>query len=349
MTYEESDSPHRGATPPPMPAQLRPSSIQIHDTLHYTKSTQILQYDTTLTGDTELGLQHGESFVLLLMFYEVLNERIGRFNVMSRLMSAYERYSGKYKHRHVGISLGVRQNNKQIAVLPYDLSCWNSRLSGIGYIASDAQTALQEAIAQTRRNPENSISASDALYVDIHVTTVDQILQNFRLGSEAFVWNKLPRMGIRYPSLRTILQDHISYMLFAWRRPVNMPQVDAELEIINSEAQCAQYVLLLLIFLLRTQQIPHATSIHMNSIFALVYQKTSLHPHTLWQVLLATGVFAAVDEKCQVSTLQQFTRNRNLQDGIRKLTDIKLTNPYDTLIALNEILIWEFKHTHQFS
>ena len=73
-----------------------------------------------------MGLQHDESFILLLIFYEVLDEVFSGWNAFPRLVSLYERLSGKLKHRHVGISLGIRKNNKQIVVLPYDMSCWNS-------------------------------------------------------------------------------------------------------------------------------------------------------------------------------------------------------------------------------
>jgi len=78
----------------------------------------------------------------------------------------------------VGISLGVRRNTQQIAVLPYDLSCWNSRLSGIGYICSDSSARMPAQDRAVAGVVGNSISASDALYIDIDVGTVDQILQN---------------------------------------------------------------------------------------------------------------------------------------------------------------------------
>jgi hypothetical protein len=298
--------------------------------------------------ETPVGLEHGESFILLFMFYEVLHEQFMGWNILSRLVSLYERVSGKQKHRHVGISLGIRKNNRDIVVLPYDLSCWNSRESGISNISSHSgEVALGLGGIDTELKP-NMISASDALYVDIHVTTFDQILHNFKLNSDAYVWNKLPRKGIRYPTLTTILRDGLYYMLYYYRKAVDLQEVDIELEKINNEAQCAQYVLILLIYLLRTQQIQYASNIHMNTIFSLVYQKTSLHPHTLWNVLLDTKVFNVVSNTCSVVALQQFSRNRNHHGMTGKLSDIKLDNPYDTLIALNEILIYEFKYTHQF-
>jgi len=290
--------------------------------------------------DMPLGLQQGESFILLFMFYEVLNENIGTWNVLPRLVSLYERLSGKQKHRHVGISLGIRKNNKQILVLPYDLSCWNSRLSGISYISTHQKDTL---------SPANYISASDAVYMDIHVTVFDQILQNFKLNSDAFVWNRLPRKGIKYPTLSTIIWDHVLYTLHYHRKAVDLEQIDIELEKINNEAQCAQYVLMLLIYLLRTQQIPNATSGHMNSIYSLVYRKTSLHPHTLWHALLATNVFKVVEANCSVLTLQQFTHSASNYGAIGKLTDIKLDNPFDARVPLNEILVYECKYTHQFA
>jgi len=49
-------------------------------------------------GDTALGLEQSESFVLLLIFYEVLHDKIGRFNVMARLVSTYEQWTGKGCH-----------------------------------------------------------------------------------------------------------------------------------------------------------------------------------------------------------------------------------------------------------
>jgi len=176
-----------------------------------------------LGGSPGTGLGQGESFVLLLIFYEVLNERINGYNVMARLVSLYERCTGKIKHPHVGISLGVRKKDNQIAILPYDLSCWNSRLSGVCYISDDDTPALRGGLkaARSSSSSSNLIAASDALYVDIHVTMVDEILQNFRLCSGAFVWNKLPRKGVRYPSLRTILTDHLRYM-FAFGRPTTI-------------------------------------------------------------------------------------------------------------------------------
>jgi len=306
-----------------------------------------LRYGAPLgPGDTPLALGYGESFVLLLMFYEVLEERISRFDILSRLVSRYEQWTGKGRHRHVGISLGVRKDTKQIALLPYDLSCWNSRLSGIGYIASQASTIWREIPKENA--PENCISASEALYVDIDVTMVDLILHNFQLGNGAYVWNRLPRKGIKYPSLWTILRDHLMFLIFWRRTPVEMSRVDAEIDATDHEAQCAQYVLVLLVYMLKHNLVQGADEKHKNLIYALVYRKTSVHPHTLWVALVSTGIFSIVDRKCTVTTLQQFTRNQNTRDETRKLTDIKLTNPYDTLIALNEILVWEFKYTHLF-
>jgi len=305
--------------------------------------------ESMLSMEAPLGLQHDESFVLLLIFYEVLDEVFAGWNALPRMVSLYERLSGKQKHRHVGISLGIRKNNKHIVVLPYDMSCWNSRLSGIAYICSQQHDVRQMLEPVEANLKSNRISASDALYVDIHATTVDQILQNFKLNSDAFVWNKLPRKGIKYPTLATILWDTLYFMINFWHKAVELSQVDIELEKMNSEAQCAQYALILLVYLLRTQQIQHATSTHMNTIFSLVYHKTALHPHTLWNVLLNTKVFQVVSQSCSVLTLQQFAGNRDRYGTTGKLTDIKLENPYNTDIPLNEILIWEFKHTHQFA
>jgi len=298
-------------------------------------------------GDTPLGLGHGESFVLLLIFYEVLHEEIARFDILARLVSTYERWTGKGKHRHVGISLGVRKNTQQIALLPYDLSCWNSRLSGIGYISSDSSARMPVQDRTAAGLVGNCISASDALYIDIDVGTVDLILQNYQLGSGAYVWNRLPMTGIRYPTIWTIIRDHILYILFYCRTPVILPLVDKEIDAMNQEAQCAQYVLMLLVYMLKANRVGGATEKHKNTIYSLVYRKASLHPHTLWEVLGSTGVFASVGTKCAVSMLQQFTRTQCTRDVSGKLADIKLTNPYCTY-ALNEILVWEFKHTHLF-
>jgi hypothetical protein len=298
-------------------------------------------------GDTALGLEHGESFVLLLIFYEVLHEQIGRFHILARMVATYEKWTGKGKHRHVGISLGVRKNTQQIAVLPYDLSCWNSRLSGIGYISSDSSARMPVQDRAAAGLVGNCIAASDALYIDIDVGTVDQILQNYQLGSGAYVWNRLPMIGIRYPTIWTIIRDHILYVLFYCRTPVILTLVDKEIDAVNREAQCAQYVLMLLVYMLKANRVHGATEKHKNSIYALVYRKASLHPHTLWEVLAETGVFASVGTKCAVTMLQQFARTQNTRDESGKLADIKLTNPYYTY-ALNEILVWEFKHTHLF-
>jgi len=306
-----------------------------------------LRYGASLSpGNTPLGLGYGESFVLILVFYEVLSESIGRFNVLGRLVSTYEKWTGKGKHHHVGISLGVRKNKKQIAVLPYDLSCWNSRLSGIGYIASERIPCLKQTKDVTI--PSNCISASDALYLDIDVSMVDLILHNFQLGSGAYVWNRLPRRGIKYPSLWTIIRDHLMYIVFYRGTAVEMSRINAEIDAAENEAQCAQYVLMLLVYMLQNNLIACADEKHKNLIYALVFRKTSIHPHTLWEALVSTGVFALVDHKCTVTTLKQFTCNQGTWDETCKLTDVKLSNPYDTLIALNEILVWEFKHTHLF-
>ena len=84
----------------------------------------------------------------------------------------------------------------------------------------------------------NHISVSDALHVDIHATTVDQILQNFKLNSDAFVWNKLPRKGIKNPTLTTILWDTLYFLFNFWHKAVELPQVDIKLEKMNSEVKC---------------------------------------------------------------------------------------------------------------
>ena len=73
-------------------------------------------------------LKNEETFVFVFIFNEVVGLQLAWYDFFKWLVVLSEYCFGQYRHRHVGISIGRRLKNR-ITLLPYDLSCWNGRVS----------------------------------------------------------------------------------------------------------------------------------------------------------------------------------------------------------------------------
>ena len=77
-------------------------------------------------------LGSNDTYVAVLIFYSAKDVLLSDSNLITFAIQKIETITGKSKHRHVGLSLGVLMNHKNIRMsrLPFDLSCWSGRKSG---------------------------------------------------------------------------------------------------------------------------------------------------------------------------------------------------------------------------
>jgi len=109
-----------------------------------------------------------ETFVFVFIFYEVVGLQLAWYDIFKWLVVLSEYCFGQYRHRHVGISIGRRLKNR-ITLLPYDLSCWNGRVS--------SPTILRH---QNDDSPtKNIVRACDAVYMHVPINAVSDLLDNF--------------------------------------------------------------------------------------------------------------------------------------------------------------------------
>jgi len=281
------------------------------------------------------ALECGESYVLIFVFYEVVSLQIAWFDVLKRLIVCCEWLCGQSRHRHVGISVG-RRKNASFTILPYDLSCWNGRGSG----------ATELSYQEDNDVSVNRIKASDAVYMDIPLNVVYELLHNHEKCSGAYVWNQLPTVGAVYPSVKTILYDLMYYCLvLKWAPAWDMPAITLELEKIQSESQCAQYVLLVTAYLLCNNCIS-VPGIEKNKILSLLFHRTSLHPLTLWKILSTSVGMNILNTRHKFRILQHSLAECPLEDTLNKeLRTLVLAQPFTT-VMLNPILILDLYGGH---
>jgi hypothetical protein len=281
------------------------------------------------------ALENGESYVLIFVFYEVVGLQIAWFDVVKRLIVCCEWLCGQSRHRHVGISVGTRKNTS-FTILPYDFSCWNGRGSGATELSYQDDNDVSV----------NRIKASDAVYMDIPLDVIYELLRNHEKFSGAYVWNKLPTVGAVYPSVKKILYDLMHYCLVCkWAAAWDMSAMTLELEKLQSESQCAQYVLLATAYLLCNNCIS-MSGIQKNKILSLLFQRTSLHPHTLWKILSTSAGMNILSTRHKIRILQHSLARCPLEDTFNKeLRTLVLAQPFTT-VMLNPILILDLYGGH---
>jgi len=282
----------------------------------------------------------GPTFILIVLFYDVENEIRSLYSLFARLVTWYERVTGKAKHRHVGFNIGTLDALGQVTMLPYDISCFNSRSSGIALLS------VLDRDAQTKQN--NCVVCSDALYVEISAEFVDEVLGNFKNRNHAFKSNSLPTKNIPYPSHKTFIHDYFYFIFyfscFRCGRACTLAQKDEELQRLSIRSQCTQYVLWLILRFSEQQTSISISGAFKQSLFRLLLRRTSLHPHTLWLVLTKYPVFKIMPHTTRIKLIQQDTIiNKSTPVFVTKLDNIFMHNPYNINTPLNESIVEAMK------
>ena len=282
----------------------------------------------------------GPTFILIILFYDVENETRPVYSLFARLLTWYERVTGKAKHRHVGFNIGTLDARGQVTMLPYDISCFNSRSSGINLL-----DVLDRDLQKQRKN---CVVCSDALYVEISAEFVDQVLGNFKHRNHAYKGNSLPTKNIPYPSQKTIIHDYFYFIfyfsLFRCGRACTLAQKDEELQRLSARSQCTQYVLWLILRFSEQQTSISISGDFKQSLFRLLLRRASLHPHSLWGVLTKYPVFKTMPHSTRIKLIQQDTiMNKSTPVFVTKLDNIFMQDPYNMNTPLNESIVEAMK------
>ena len=224
----------------------------------------------------------GPRFILIVLFYDVENETRSVYSLFARPLTWYKRVTGKAKHRHVRFDIRTSDARGQVTMLPYNISCFNSRSSGI--------TLLSVLYWDLRTQRKNPVVCNDALYVEKSAEFVDQVLGNFKNSNHAFKSNSFPTKNILYPSQQTFIHDYFyfifNFSFFRCCRAFTLAQKDEELQRLSAKSQCTQYVLWLILRFSEQQTSISISGEFKQSLFQLLLRRTSWQPHTLWYVPL---------------------------------------------------------------
>jgi hypothetical protein len=270
-------------------------------------------------------LEHNESYVAVLVFYSAKDALLADSGYISFAIQRFEKITGKSKHRHVGISLGVLMNNKNIRLMPFDFSCWSGRKSGA--------TQISKYLSDSKDN--RMICASDAIYFELDPEIYKSLvasLTSFDTSNVYHVTNGLPVNNIEYPSIKTIISDYVRslYYIFVPATVWKMEEADACLNRNAECSQCSQWVLGFVIYCIRNDSI-HVGLKQKNEILSLLLDKTALHPHKLFKMLLKSKCFRHLSEEAKV-----FLAGEKI--AVKK---IWLDSP-ETLAIIPIATIWEF-------
>jgi len=102
-------------------------------------------------------LESNDSYVAVLIFYSAKDVLLSDSSLITFAIQKFETITGKSKHRHVGLSLGVLINHKNIRMLPFDFSCWSGRKSGATQISKYSIDSVDSKM----------ICGSDVIYLEL--------------------------------------------------------------------------------------------------------------------------------------------------------------------------------------
>jgi len=227
--------------------------------------------------------RQNEKYVVVIMFYSAEDIDISQSSLTAYLIQAFEKISGKSKHRHVGLSFGVI-NYKTIRLFEYDFSCWNGRNSGATSISK---------YSKDDKDGHMLICASDAIYFELNHHTYNNLINNLivvQRRADSNIIPGLPINNIEYPSLSMILSDYCKSCcnIFMTTSEWKLKDIDLCMDNNIKISQCSQYVLGLIIYCIRHNAITVSAK-QKNEIFSLLFDKTALHPHVLFNILKKTG------------------------------------------------------------
>jgi len=118
--------------------------------------------------------------------------------------------------------------------------------------------------------------------MNVPINAVSDLLDNFNERTAAlYENNQLPRAGARYPSLQTILKDFFQYAFSFGRGKWELLETKIETEKLQTQMQCAQFALLAVLYLIKKSYLRVSGEMY-HTFLSLLFQRTALHPHTLW-------------------------------------------------------------------
>jgi hypothetical protein len=270
-------------------------------------------------------LEINDTYVAVLVFYSAKDTLLADSGYIAFAIQKFEKISGKSKHRHVGISLGILTNQRTIRLLPFDFSCWSGRNSGATQISKFSLDSKDNKL----------ICASDAIYFELDPEIYKSLvssLTSFDTSTANQSSNGLPVNNIQYPSINTILSDYVKslYYIFVPATVWKMNEADACLNQNAQCAQCSQWALGLIIYCIRNNSI-HVGLKQKNEILSLLLDRTSLHPHKLFKVLLKSKCFKHLSEEAKITLAGE-------KIAIKK---VWLESP-ETLSIIPITTVWEF-------
>ena len=273
-------------------------------------------------------LQSNDTYVAMLIFYSAKDLSLSESSFINFAIQKFETISGKSKHRHVGLSLGVLMNRKNIRILPFDFSCWSGRKSGATQISKYSIDSVNS----------NKICASDAVYFELdpyRFKILVSSLTNMDTGTVSLSPTGLPVNNIKYPPINTILSDYFRsfYYVLVPQTLWKMDQADACLGQNSEFSQCSQWVLGFVIHCIRNDSI-HVGLKQKNEILSLLLHKTALHPHKLFTELLKSKCFKHLPEQSKITMAGEKI----------PIAKMRLQSP-DTLSIIPITTVWEFFET----
>jgi len=276
------------------------------------------------------NLESNDTYVAVLIFYSAKDVLLSDSSLVTFAIQKFETITGKSKHRHVGLSLGVLTNNKKIRMLPFDFSCWSGRKSG----------ATQISKYSIDSGDSKMICGSDVIYFELDPDIFKSLvssLTNMDTSTASRGSTGLPVNNIQYPTIQTILSDYFRsfYYVFVPQTLWKIDQADACLSQNSEFSQCSQWVLGFVIHCIRNNSI-HVGMKQKNQIFSLLLHKTALHPHKLFRELLKSKCFKHLPEESKISMAGE-------KIPIKKIC---LRSP-DTLSIIPITTVWEFFETRE--
>jgi len=273
-------------------------------------------------------LESNDTYVAVLIFYSAKDVLLSESSLITFAIQKFETITGKSKHRHVGLSLGVLMNHKNIRMLPFDFSCWSGRESGATQISKHSIDSVDTKM----------ICGSDVIYFELDPDMFKILvssLTNMDTTTASSFPTGLPVNNIKYPSINTILSDYLKsfYYFFMPQTLWKMDQADECLSQNSEFSQCSQWVLGFVIHCIRNDSI-HVGLKQKNEIFSLLFHKTSLHPHRLFKELLKSKCFKHLPAAAKITMAGE-------KFPIRKIC---LPSP-DKLSIIPITTVWEFFET----
>ena len=227
----------------------------------------------------------------------------------ARILTQYERARGRSESMHVGLAVGFLDAAGVVALEGWEFGANVGRASGMCPLMASAQPSADTPVRLVVRN---------AMYLQISRTLANEFLDNFcYAGISPFApipaqYSGLPRAGVPYPSLHSILRRACvnlvpcALMLVAAPRaavttqggaPSRFHDIDEQLRGFHAEAQCAQFAMMPLLSMVAaqsadcTEQLSFADQARIRE---TARGGVGLHPHSVLTLLRSMPAFTRI-------------------------------------------------------